>query len=171
MVLTNGSAGGKLIKGYSNSGGTLAFQVESNGNVEAHGSFIPNGVDYADRLPARAGLEPGDVVANGADGVLERASHAGAGDVAGVYSTQPGVIGRREGERRETIPVALAGLVPVKACAENGPIRAGDLLVASSTAGHAMRASAEPRPGTVIGKAMQPLGQACGRIEMLVMLR
>jgi hypothetical protein len=34
-----------------------------------------------------------------------------------------------------------------------------------------MRAPANPRAGTVIGKAMQPLDRGSGEIEMLVMLR
>jgi hypothetical protein len=67
--------------------------------------------------------------------------------------------------------LALNGRVPVKATTENGAIRPGDLLVASSTAGRAMRAPVNPRAGTVIGKAMQPLDRGSGEIEMLVMLR
>jgi hypothetical protein len=59
----------------------------------------------------------------------------------------------------------------VKATSENGPIRAGDLLVSSSRPGRAMRAPATPAPGTVIGKAMQKLDRDSGEIEMLVMLR
>jgi hypothetical protein len=67
--------------------------------------------------------------------------------------------------------LALAGRVPVKVTAENGPIRPGDLLVASSTPGHAMRAPQRVAPGTVVGKAMGTLEQRRGVVEMLVMLR
>jgi hypothetical protein len=171
MVLTNASASGQIIKGFSSGGATLAFQVESNGNVEAHGSFIPNGVDYADRLPARGDLEPGDVVAMGEDGLLHRATSANELDVAGVYSTKPGVVGRQEEEQRATIPLALAGVIPVKVTSENGAIRVGDLLVSSSKAGEAMRAPANPVPGTVFGKAMQSMDGSTGKIEMLVWQR
>jgi hypothetical protein len=171
MVLTNVSANGQIIKGFSSGGATLAFQVESNGNVEAHGSFIPNGVDYADQLPAQGNLEPGDVVAMGEDGLLHRATSANELDVAGVYSTKPGVVGRQEEEQRSTIPVALAGVIPVKVTSENGAIRVGDLLVSSSKPGEAMRAPANPVPGTVFGKAMQSMDGSTGKIEMLVWLR
>jgi hypothetical protein len=171
MVLTNVSANGQIIKGFSSGGATLAFQVESNGNVEAHGSFIPNGVDYADQLPAQGDLEPGDVVAMGEDGLLHRATSANESDVAGVYSTKPGVVGRQEEEQRATIPVALAGVIPVKVTSENGAIRVGDLLVSSSKPGEAMRAPANPVPGTVFGKAMQSMDGSTGKIEMLVWLR
>jgi hypothetical protein len=151
--------------------GAAKFTVTTAGEVYAHGAFHPNGIDYSDRLPAARGLEAGDVVAIGDDGLLHRSTRAGETDVAGVYSTKPGVVGSQEEEQRPTIPVALAGRIPVKATNENGVIRAGDLLIASSTPGHAMRAAANPAPGSVIGKAMQSLDSASGEIEMLVMLR
>jgi hypothetical protein len=119
----------------------------------------------------RSGTEPGDVVAIGPEGILQKSNRANDAAVAGVYSTKPGVEGRRESERRSTVPVALAGVIPVRVTVENGPIRPGDLLVSSSTPGHAMRAPQSPAPGTVIGKAMQPLESGTGSIEMLVMLR
>ena len=67
--------------------------------------------------------------------------------------------------------LALAGRVPVKASAENGPIAPGDLLGASATPGHAMKAPANPAPGTVVGKSLGRLASGTGVIEMLVMLR
>ncbi len=69
------------------------------------------------------------------------------------------------------MPLAVVGIVPVKVSAENGPIRPGDLLVASSTPGHAMKAGPNPRRGTVIGKALEGLEEGTGVIQMLVMLR
>lgn len=170
-VITNDSAttGGDIIQGWNQA--AVKFKVTTTGEVYAHGAFHPSGVDYSDELPAESGLEPGDVVAISADGLLRRSSRRNQSDVAGVYSTKPGVIGSREQERRTTIPIALAGVVPVKASAENGAIRPGDLLVSSSTPGCAMRAPENPAPGTVIGKAMRGLEGANGRIEILVMLR
>jgi hypothetical protein len=102
---------------------------------------------------------------------MRRSTRANERDVAGVYSTKPSMVGRQEEETRTTIPVALAGVIPVKVTRENGAIRTGDLLVSSSKPGRAMRAPSNPRPGTVIGKAMQPLRDADGTIEMLVTLR
>ena len=45
-----------------------------------------------------------------------------------------------------------------------------DLLVASPTPGHAMK-TLNPAPGTVIGKAMEPMETGAGLIKVLVMLR
>ena len=169
-LIANGNINGTILKGFGPNGAT-EFQVNANGEVYAHGAFHPNGVDYADRLPAARGLEAGDVVAIGADGLLHRSTRANETDVAGVYSSKPGVVGQRDEETRETIPVALAGVIPVKASDENGAIRAGDLLVSSSSPGRAMRAPTSPTAGSVIGKAMQSLDRDEGEITMLVMLR
>ncbi len=171
VSIANDNDSGYILEGFGSSDSLRKFFINNSGTVVAHGSFIPNGTDYADRLPAAAGLEPGEVLVIGDDGLLHRSTRPSEIAVAGVYSTQPGVIGRHEEEERPTIPVALAGVIPVKATNENGAIHAGDLLVSSSTPGRAMRAPNNPQPGTVIGKAMQSLTVSSGAIEMLVMLR
>jgi hypothetical protein len=66
--------------------------------------------------------------------------------------------------------VALSGTVPCKVDATYGSIRVGDLLTASPTAGRAMR-SADDAPGTILGKALEPLEAGTGTIKVLVMLR
>ena len=78
--------------------------------------------------------------------------------VAGVFSTKPGFVGGGvDAETPGEVPLAIVGIVPVKAVSENGPIHPGDLLVASSMAGHAMDAGVNPPTGTVIGKALRML--------------
>ena len=76
------------------------------------------------------------------------------------------------------IPLAVAGVVPVKVCAENGSIQPGDLLTTSSTPGHAMKAVPVDvagieihLPGTIIGKALEPLTEDLGLIRVLVTLQ
>ena len=66
--------------------------------------------------------------------------------------------------------LALIGRVPVKATAENGPIRIGDLLTSSSKPGYAMRCSkAKLCEGTIIGKSLESLETGEGLILMLIM--
>ena len=94
--------------------------------------------------------------------------------VLGVYSEKPGFIGSpdaMEEQRDDQIPVAVVGIVPCKVSAENGPISRGDLLVASSTPGHAMQAGPNPPQGTVIRKALEPLATGTGVIQILVTLQ
>ena len=109
--------------------------------------------------------------------------------VAGIYSTEPGFIGSErdwdgltnaDGETAalkmqdaladDEIPLAIVGIVPCKVTNENGAIRAGDLLVTSSTPGHAM-VDNNPPIGTVIGKALESFSGANGTIKVLVTLQ
>jgi hypothetical protein len=81
----------------------------------------------------------------------------------------------RDADRAHSFPVALCGRVPCKVVDENGPIARGDLLMSSSVPGRAMKAlpiSVDGqeffRPGTIIGKALEPLASGEGMIEMFV---
>jgi hypothetical protein len=67
--------------------------------------------------------------------------------------------------------LAIAGRVPTSVTTENGPIAVGDLLVASSTPGTAMRGDPSVSVGAVVGKAMEPLSEGVGSIMVQVMLR
>ena len=97
--------------------------------------------------------------------------------VAGVVSTNPGVILGSSSPTLDIGPwtldsalLALLGIVPVKVTDEGGPIQPGDLLVVSSTAGHAMRW--DPADGEacgLVGKALEPLDSGTGMIQMLLM--
>ena len=65
--------------------------------------------------------------------------------------------------------LALVGIVPVKVSAEGGPIQPGDLLVTSSTPGHAMRwAGPDLCPCSVVGKALEPMDEEQGVILVLL---
>ena len=69
-------------------------------------------------------------------------------------------------------PLALVGRVPCKVDATERPIKPGDLLVSSSTPGHAMKCTSKrPAAGTVIGKALEGLEKGTGVIQVLVTLR
>jgi hypothetical protein len=69
------------------------------------------------------------------------------------------------------VPLALVGVVPAKASAENGAILPGDLLVTSATPGHCMKAGPNPPQGSVIGKALSGLDSGTGTIKLLVTLQ
>jgi hypothetical protein len=161
-----------FIKGYDENT-VLQFLVSTSGIVAANGYIDWGGADVAEMLPAAKELEPGDVLAIGPDGNLIRSTEPYQPSVAGVYSTDPGfTFGHPlEGEIPGTIPLAITGVVPVKVSAENGPIRPGDLLVASATPGYAMRADPNPPQGTVIGKALEKWDADTGVIKMLATLQ
>lgn len=151
----------------------VKFKVQGDGDVYIDGSFYDTGADFADMLPAQDGLEPGDVLVIGPEGQLTFSADSYQTNVAGVYSTQPGFVGGAGGDTDLTgkVPLAIVGVVPVKASAENGAIRPGDLLVTSPTPGHAMRAGINPPQGTVLGKALGKLEEGTGVIHVLVTLQ
>ncbi|MBN1814876.1 MAG: hypothetical protein JXA14_23755 [Anaerolineae bacterium] len=169
-----GQVGGNLIEAWHGpmfSG--RKFYVTDAGEVYAAGNFHSGSADFAEMLPAVEGLEPGDVLVIGDDGQLARSSAAYQPTVVGVYSTNPGFVGGDgdDADPAGKVPLAVVGVVSVKVSAENGPIRPGDLLVASSAPGHAMKAGSNPSAGVVIGKALTSLESDTGVIQMLVMLQ
>ena len=166
------SGSGDLIEAWDANPSNRRFRVTNAGDVYCDGSLYETGADFADMSPAVLGLEPADVLVIGPDGKLARSSEAYSTAVAGVYSTRPGFVGGvgDEGDATGKVPLAIVGIVPVKASAENGTICPGDLLTTSGTPGHAMKAT-EMRLGTVIGKALELLETGTGTIKMLVTLQ
>jgi hypothetical protein len=181
---------GNLLELYDTSPYDRRFYVSNGGYVYADGSYncglgaclnTGSGADVAERIDAAEMLEPGDVVAidPAHPGEFRLSDGAFSTLVAGVVSTNPGITMNNNdladndtGVRTDTRPLlALVGQTPVKVSAENGAVRPGDLLVASATPGHAMRAGDDPPVGTVIGKALGSLEAGHGVISMLVMLR
>lgn len=157
---------------------TKTFRVNNSGKVYANGGYATSGADVAEYVPASGATpQPGDVVEIDPDhdGRFRLAATPASPAVAGVISTTPGLTMNRP-EAASAKPVtdpilALAGRVPVKVCAAGGAIRPGDLLVSSAIPGRAMRAPANPAPGTILGKALGRLERGQGVIDMLVMLR
>jgi hypothetical protein len=161
-------------------GGVRQMRLDGAGNLFVRGAFSPGGADFAEMLPAKGSLEPGDVLAIGPDGDLTLTTEPYQKSVAGVYSTKPGLLGGApDGESTEgKVPLAVAGVVPVKVTDEGGPIVPGDALTSSATPGHAMKAATvrvggiELLPsGVVIGKAIEPFASGTGVIRALVVLQ
>ncbi len=156
------------------------FVVLNTGEVRSSVGFAAPANDFAVTIAVEgdgAGYESGDVlvVSASGSGAAERSSAAYSPAVVGVHSTAPAFVGGRPvaGETEAGgVPVAILGIVACKVSAENGPIRPGDLLVTSATPGHAMRADREKaQPGTILGKALEPLDSGTGLIQVLVTLQ
>jgi hypothetical protein len=155
-------------------GGVRNMRLDGAGNLFVRGSYFSGGADFAEMLPAVEGLEPGDVLAIGPDGTLSLTTEPYQESLAGVFSTKPGLVGGvPDGEKTDgKVPLAVAGIVPVKVTDENGAVRPGDLLTSSSIPGQAMRASRDKvTVGVVLGKALDPLAEGTGVIRALVVLQ
>jgi hypothetical protein len=150
------------------------FRIErATGNVCTDGSFFSGNADVAEYILASEPLEPGDVVELDPHNPkhYRKAREPYSPWVAGVISTQPGVVlGARGHYVGERALLALLGRVPVKATTENGPIRPGDLLTSASKPGYAMRCvDVTQCEGAIIGKALEAFDEGEGAILMLVM--
>ena len=134
--------------------------------------------DVAEWVPAATEMRPGTVVVLNPSTPNEVMPSARSYDtaVAGVVSSEPGVLLGQPAASKAKI--ATTGRVKVRVEASRLPIRIGDLLVTSDRAGVAMRS--EPvdvggvkmhRPGTLIGKALEPLPSGNGEILVLLSLQ
>ena len=186
--LTIEASSGDLIAAYNSSSrvaDAAVFVVKNTGEVHADGayygaSFNAGSADVAERINTSEWVEPGNVVEIDPEhpGFFRKATSAYSTKVAGIISTSPGVIlGNKAADEatdkwEDSRPVlAVTGRVPCKVSAENGPIQIGDLLVASSTPGIAMKGNSDKAMGAVVGKAMEPLDEGEGTIVVQVMLR
>jgi hypothetical protein len=176
MLEVNGNV--KLTGG---SGASITFADGTVQNTAYSGVGGTCGGDYAESVDVsgnRTSYEPGDVLVIDptAPGKFLKSDHAYSNFVAGVYSTKPGVVGRRQTTNPKTstteVPMAMVGIVPTKVSTENGAIKTGDLLVASSTPGRAMKGTDRSLlTGAVVGKALGSLESGTGVIEVLVTLQ
>ncbi len=120
-------------------------------------------------------LEPGDLVALTADGPRKSVVKTqGVKDsmMIGIVSTEPGVtltdIAVADGatELVNPKPIALAGRVPTKVSTENGAIKVGDYITASSIPGVGMKATTA---GIIVGRALEAYsGTGTGSILVFV---
>jgi hypothetical protein len=159
---------------------TPAVKLDVVGDVNATGTITGGNIvakyqDVAEWVPSSQKLSAGTVVILDTEqsNQVMASTHAYDTKVAGVVSAQPGVILGEAGENK--LMVATTGRVKVKVDATRSPIKVGDLLVTGEIEGVAMKS--EPlslggtpihRPGTLIGKALEPLAK--GRGEILVLL-
>ncbi len=181
VALFRAQTGGDLIIGqFGSSSPVKVFRVDSTGKGFFDGGTQTGGADFAESVAVAkefARHEPGDLLIVDTAGRrrLKLSAEPYSTLVAGIYSTKPGVLAmahKMDETAADEIPLAIVGIVPCKVSAENGAIRPGDLLVSSSTPGHAMKGTDRARMlGAVVGKALEPLSEGKGTIQVLVTLQ
>jgi len=117
--------------------------------------------DLAELYESDATYEPGTVVSFGGDAEVTMSTETMDSRIAGVVSTNPAYL--MNSDLENGVAIALTGRVPVKVM---GTIRKGDMLVAAGE-GYA-KAEANPRMGSVIGKALEDFNGTNGIIEVVV---
>jgi hypothetical protein len=166
--------------------GTHGLQVRGSagsmsnfaGNVTVGGTISANYQDVAEWVPAVGSLPAGTVViqSDEINNAVLASTRAYDTRVAGIVSPMPGLLLGKAGPGKARI--ATTGRVRVRADATSAPIRRGDLLVTSDRPGVAMKSQPLDlggievhRPGTLIGKALEPLPSGEGEILVLLSLQ
>jgi hypothetical protein len=106
--------------------------------------------DLAEKYVADADYAPGTVLSFGGNVEVTLTSADSDRRVAGVVSSHPSYIMNSECAGEFVATVALTGRVPTSV---TGTVRKGDLMVSAGNG--VARAEADPRVGTVIGKALE----------------
>jgi len=163
----NGNVGGGTATFYGTTlttgANTTAGTVTGNWTLTAGSRWNATYADLAEWYCADQPYEPGTVLQFGGE---QEVTIAGIEThrVAGVVSTEPAYVMNSDFSCKDNgVILALTGRVPVKV---KGKIEKGDMLV-SAGEGYAM-ASATPRIGTVIGKALNNFNGEQGVIEVVV---
>lgn len=157
---------------------TPANKLHVAGSITVDGNINAKYQDVAEWVPSSAQLPAGTVVILDPTKSNQVVASIKSYDtsVAGVISAQPGItLGERSDNK---VLVATTGRIRVKVDATNGPIQIGDLLVTSDREGFAMKSMPVEisslrihRPGTLIGKALEPLAYGTGEILVLLSLQ
>lgn len=147
-----------------------ASKLHVSGDVTVSGNIAAKYQDVAEWVETSQQLAAGTVVvldSSNSNQVIASTQNYDT-RVAGVISGRPGITLGEEGKGR--VLVATTGRVKVKVDASNAAINIGDLLVTGDREGFAMKSVPVEiggvrihRPGTLIGKALEPLARGTVR--------
>lgn len=162
ITVNSGGAATAIVNGASNGIGNIGSASTYFNTVFAK-STSAQYADLAEIYLADKSYEPGTVVSFG--GVKEVTISLVENDskVAGVISTNPSYVMNAGLSGDFAIAVALTGRVPTKV---TGPVQKGDMMVSNGDG--TARAAADPKVGTVIGKALEDHAGGTGVIEVVV---
>jgi hypothetical protein len=152
--------------------GHFSGSVVVDGNLAAKYQDVAEWVPVAEEMPAGTVV----VVSGTSSNTVGPSRSSYDTRVAGVVSAQPGLtLGEGSSSKAK---IATTGRVRVRVDATKGAIALGDLLVTSDKPGMAMKSDPLDlggvkihRPGTLIGKALEPLPAGEGEILVLLSLQ
>jgi hypothetical protein len=157
---------------------TPTQMLDVNGSINVAGNINAKYQDIAEWVPASGTIEPGTVVVVDSVRLGEVVPSSTSYDTAaaGVVSAKPGItLGEASASK---VQVATSGRVRVKVDATKFAVKVGDLLVTSDKPGMAMKSVPVDvngikmhRPGTLIGKALEPLDKGTGEILVLLSMQ
>ncbi|MFA6609091.1 MAG: FG-GAP-like repeat-containing protein [Candidatus Paceibacterota bacterium] len=149
------------------------------GYVNSVSGYKTNYADYAEYFyTVDTDLEPGEAVCVDIirENAVKRCAQASDGNLMGIVSTNPAIVGNNEYGRENNdnyVVIGMLGQVPAKVSTENGAIRPGDSLTsASGTPGYMMRANAgDPTVGVALEGLISDGEVVTGTIKVLISRR
>ena len=169
VITTGNVSGGNLIttSGFIVNGGSNGV-----GNIGSTGTYFntvfakatsAQYADLAEKYVADAEYAPGVVVSFGGDKEVTRSEVDADRAVAGVVSTNPSYIMNATLEAEHVAVVAFTGRVPTSV---TGSVAKGDLMVSNGDG--TARSEADPKAGSIIGKALENFSGDAGVIEVVI---
>ena len=167
QTLTNKTLTAPTITAITKSGSNGTGDIGQSDNKFATIYGLSSSAKYADVAEIYTTdqeYDYGTVIVIGGEKEVTQSTSANDHKVIGVVSENPALMMNSDHEGQF---VALLGRVPCKVV---GKVSAGDLLVTSSTPGHACACDLDVlKPGTVIGKALEEKDSLLtGTIEVLI---
>jgi hypothetical protein len=161
-VSTGNISGGNINNNNTTGVGNIGTSTVTFNTVFAKATSAQY-ADLAEWYEADADYPPGTVLVFGGDQEVTLAIGINDVRVAGVVSTNPAHIMNSGLKAPHTAALALTGRVPTMVV---GAVKKGDMMVTAG--GGRAQACAEPRMGSVIGKALQDHPGGQGMIEIVV---
>jgi len=162
ITVNSGAAVTAIVNGATNGVGNIGASGAGFNTVFAKATSAQY-ADLAENYLADADYKPGTVLSFGGEYEVTVSQLPGDGRVAGVVSTDPAHLMNSGLTGQHVSAIALIGRVPTKV---TGQVNKGDFMISAGN-GHA-QACAEPKLGTVIGKAIQDFDGESGVIEILI---
>ena len=174
-VAANSSAVYTLCSSTNSSGTTITDSA-----TQIDFTLVELGADLAENYYTNdPSLKPGEVVAidPSLSSGVRKSTGAYDENVIGVISTLPGLVMNDashfsadgkvqvgDNGQGKLVPIALAGRIPVYVSNENGEVKTGDYLTASSIPGVAMKAT---KSGLIIGQALNDANAIDGDVSLV----
>jgi hypothetical protein len=162
ITVNSGNNVTAIVNGGTNGVGNIGTNATRFNTVFAKATSAQY-ADVAERYLSDATYESGTVLHFGGEYEVSQCNIDTCTRIAGVVSTNPAYIMNDSLAGEHVVDVALLGRVP---CKVEGLVQRGDMMVSAGN-GRA-RAEANPKLGSVIGKALENFDGDIGVIEVVV---
>jgi len=162
LSVNSGNAATAIINAAGNGLGNIGSSTGYFDTVFAKATSAQY-ADVAEAYLADFPYQPGTVLSIGGRGEVTMSQLDADPMVIGVVSTSPAIRMNDGLSGRNVVQIALLGRVPAYV---RGPVRRGEMLVSAGNG--RLRSELNPKPGSIVGKALENFDGESGLIEVLV---